>query len=241
MSLEYILGKPKIVEGAGKIHPIKLKDWDEFEQCVSVLIISKKYFDNVQDEDYLLDLLLKLHDDNVLEALEKIFAMCFMTDNSSVQTNKQDYWFPTEESNSVNKWNFDFVRETIIRQNLIMEPKLYKDPLMQKWAEKALEARKKNAIDMTLEDKISVVAAFTGKHYWDLENYTMYQLDAEFSRLCKIKNFDVQTLALSNPNADPSKIKPEHYAEKIDLFKNPYDDLFKTKEKLNNINKAIKG
>jgi hypothetical protein len=243
MSLNYILSKPINVEDVENIYPIQLKDWDEFDECANILLYSRKHFK--EDVDYpLLTLIVYAIQENrepIVTALETVFKLCFRTDNVLFFEDEftNSFYFAVDNF-TVDVFNYDLVREVIMKQNLLFEPKIYKDPLMQAWANKVLESRSKNATDMSLEDRVSTVAALSGKHYWDLEKYTMYQLSVEFNRICKVKDYEVQTLAFSNPYADTSKMKLNHFAEKVDVFKSPYDDLFKSKDKLNNINKAIK-
>ena len=80
-----------------------------------------------------------------------------------------------------------------------------------------------------------------GKHYWDLEKYTIYQLKYDFNRICKIKDYESQSMMFANPYADLSKLKMEHFAENIDMYENPYDGLFKERSSLIKIDSAIQG
>jgi hypothetical protein len=241
MSLDYILKKPKFIEGVGTIHPIKIKDWDEFESHVEVLLYSKSHFTNA-DDYHLLDLLileLGMNNDRILDSLEKIFAMCLQVDSIEITHDTKSYYFPTGESTFINSHNFDVVRETIMRQNILFEPKVYKNPAMQKWAKKVLDTRSKNSPNVTLEDMLSTVSVVAGKHYWDLENYTIYQLKYDFQRICHIKEYEMKSALMSNPNIDSSKMKIEHFAENINMFVNPWDGIFKEKSSFKNINSAV--
>jgi hypothetical protein len=241
MSLNHIFGKPKFVEGVGNIYPIRLKDWDEFEENCRPLLLTKKHF-QVEEDIPLLDLVVfGLRDEQVIKNLEIAFKLALRVEQVTFAYNENYYFFMANENSIIHNGNYEEVKRIILEQNLLFEPKVYKDPLMQKWAEKVLEARRKNAPNITLEDKVSTVAALNGKHYWDLEEYTIYQLEMEFARICAVKNYDVQSHLLARDYVNPADIKLDHFAEKIDMFKNPYDDLFKSKDKLKNINKAIKG
>lgn len=241
MSLNHIFGKSKYVSDVGNIYPIRLKDWDEFEENCEPLLITKKHF-QVEDDIPLLALVVfGLGDEQAIKNLETVFKLALRVEQVTFAYNEDYYFFMASENSIIHSGNYEEVRKIILEQNLLFEPKVYKDPLMQKWAEKVLDARRKNAPNITLEDKVSTVAALNSKHYWDLEEYTIYQLEMEFARLCAIKNYDVQSHLFARDYADPADIKLDHFAEKIDMFKNPYDDLFKSKDKLKNINKAIKG
>lgn len=80
---------------------------------------------------------------------------------------------------------------------------------------------------------ITTIAAFSGEHYWDILKYTIYQLQSEFKRINKLKDYDFR-VAFACVTGDSSKIG--HYAEYLDSFRNPNDELFVLKDKLSNLN-----
>lgn len=243
MSLNNIFQKPINIDGIGNVYPIRLIDWDEFESYLNVLMLSKKHIPLSIDEDVpLLNriflLYAELNDDSVLDVFCGIFNL--ITRTNTFRFVDDLVCFVNENNQIVDVSNYEEIRETVLRQNIIFEPKIYKDPLMQQWAEKALKARQKNAANITLEDKISTVEAFGNKTYDQLMNYTMYQLEASFRRICKGKEFDMNFQArLHTPTETNVEQNVEHFAEYIDMYENPYDSLFKSKDKLKNINKAL--
>jgi len=123
-----------------------------------------------------------------------------------------------------------------MKQNLMFEQKIYKTEIVQKWADKAMKAKQKNAPKITFEDMVSTVSVSCGKHYSDLENYTIYQIYSDFYRLRKITDFDV-SIQYRCAGAD---IKFQDYAESLDLYHNPYDDLFVSSDKLKGLNNVMK-
>jgi hypothetical protein len=241
MSLANIFQKPIKLEGVGFVHPVKLKDWDEFESNLSPIMLTKNHF-GITDEYSLLDILvLGLNDENLIKSLCNIFDIVLQSDSFTIAVSEDNYFFFNENEQVINSSNYDELRKIILHQNILFEPKIYKNPAMQKWAEKVLKARSKNAPNVTLEDKLSTVSVYTGKHYWDLEEYTIYQLQYDFTRICKIKDYDSQSIMFANPYADMSKVKMEHFAENIDMYENPYDGVFKEKSSLVKLNNAIQG
>lgn len=242
MSLNHIFGKPTYIDSVGNIYPVRMKDWDKFEENVRPLLLTKKHF-QIEENIPLLDLIVSLgfQEYTVINNLESIFKIVLRTENVVFVFDEQRYAFIINEKSVIHNRNYDEVRKVIMEQNLLFEPKVYKSKMMQEWAEKVLEARKKNAPNITLEEKINTIAAFNGKHYWDLEEYTIYQIEAEFARISAIKHYDTTSHLFARDYVNPADIKLDHFAEKIDLFKNPYDDLFKSKDKLKNINKVLKG
>lgn len=170
-----------------------------------------------------------------------VFNIVSRTDSFRFVIGDDTYGFINAHNQIVNSINYELIRDTILNQNILFEPKIYKNPAVAKWATKVLEARGKNAPKITLEDKISTVSVMSGKHYWDLAEYTIYQLNYDFNRILKIKDYESQSLVLGNPYVDMSKVKINHFAESINLYENPYDTAFKDKGKLNKLNMAIQG
>lgn len=239
MSLINIFQKPVNIKGFGNVYPIQVGDWDEFENYLNVLMISKKHIEVTIDEDIALlhRIVLGIQDDKINNSLCKLFNLISKTDSFKLELFHDKYHFINDESQTVDFTNYDDIRNTIFHQNILFEPKVYKDPLMQQWAEKVLEARSKNAANITMEDMITTVAVLSGKHYWDLEKYSIYQLKSEFQRINKIKVYDTTSIMYANPYA--SDIKLDHFAEYLDMYADPYKDVFKSKDKLKNINKAL--
>jgi hypothetical protein len=235
-NLNYIFGRPKCIDGIGDIHPIKLKDYDEFIDCSMVLYYSKNNFPEEFQEDRLLDLLVGLNDEKIIEDLEKVLTMTIKQVVQFNVVNGNDYGFVIDETHYINRDNYDIIRQVIMQQNLMFEQKVYKDKLVQEWANKVIQARAKSSIKMEFEDMVSTVSVFTGKHYWDLAEYTIYQLKSDFNRISKFKDYDASVLFRTVSN----DVKISHFAEDIDLFKNPYDDLFKSKDKLKKLDDSIK-
>jgi hypothetical protein len=240
MSLANIFQKPTKIEGLGLIYPVKVKDWDEFEENVTPIMYSKNHIP-IEEDLPLLDRLILLRDEKIIESLCKIFSLVFRCENFDFIIDEYNYHFVNEHKQSINNLNYEELRKNILHQNILFEPKIYKSPALQKWAEKVLQARGKNSPNVTMEDMLSTVSVMSGKHYWDLGEYSIYQLRYDFNRICKIKNFESQSMMFANPYADLSKMKMEHFAENIDMYENPYDSLFKEKNKLVKINNAIQG
>ena len=237
MSTNNIFHKPIYIKRFGNVYPIQVGDWEKFESCLNVLMISKKHIEVTVDEDIALlhRIVLGLQDDEINKALCKLFNLISKTD--SFKLDSDHYHFINDESQRVDFENYDEIRNTIFNQNILFEPKVYKDPLMQQWANKVLEARSKNAANITMEDMVTTVAVISGKHYWDLEKYSIYQLKSEFQRINKIKAYDTTSIMFANPYA--TDIKLDHFAEYLDMYADPYQDLFKSKDKLKNIDKAL--
>lgn len=248
MSSNHIFAKPIEIKGIGKIYPVKLTDYDEFSLNAGIFTYSyehfkleevAKEFETTSDNIKLFDLLLLMgHQQNIdlfLQSIGRTFSICFRKE-LKLTKNENGRCFIADGC-LVDRTNYDQFREVVMKQNLIHSPKVYKNKFTQMWAEKVLASRNKNAPNVSLEDMVTTVAVYSKKLYSDIENYTYYQLRAEFDRIGKMKNYDLNSLALVNPYA--KDIKLDYYAENIDMYKNPYDDVFKDKSKLNKLNGAI--
>lgn len=240
MSLANIFQKPTKVKGLGFVYPVKLKDWDEFEENVTPIMYSKNHIP-IEEDLPLLDRLILLRDEKIIESLCAIFNLVFRCNEFRIVIEENNYGFVNENKQIIFNLNYEELRNIILHQNILFEPKIYKTPALQKWAEKVLQARGKNSPNVTIEDMLSTLSVMSGKHYWDLGEYSIYQLRYDFNRICKIKNFESQSIMFANPHADLSKVKIEHFAENIDMYENPYDGLFKEKNTLGKINNAIQG
>jgi hypothetical protein len=244
-SLKNIFNKPILVEGVGSIYPVKLKDYDDFEETSDLLYISRNHF--ASNDIPLLALmfgsasqLLKLDKtieeeftpeeaiNKLLDKFIKLFSIVTNSEVSFISGNNME-GFLIGISGFISTHNYDIVREIIMRQNLMFEQKVFKNKKVQEWANKVLETKSKNQPKIDMEEMLSTVSIFTGKHYWDLENYTIYQIYSDFYRIRKMKSYDVSAMA----RCQGHDIEIDDFAEDLDIYKNPYDDLFVDSGKLN--------
>ena len=244
-----IFSHSKFIEGIGHVHPIQMKHYDTFMNMASFITISYDHFDvkdEHKDEVKLLDL-LRLHlsqYENKYELFEKMsdlftivlrkkikyffdeekFILCFFNENKK-----------KELTSIITRDNYDELRTVIMKQNLLFEQKVFKSKVKQEWAEMVLKARAKNSVDMEIEDMLTTIAVESGKHYWDLEKYSIYQVKAEFARIGKLKGFETNLALIGNTD----KIDNLHYAEKTDIHVNPYDTIFKENKTIGKLEKSM--
>ena len=114
----------------------------------------------------------------------------------------------------------------------MFEQKIYKNKIVQEWAMQVIESKMKDRAKIGMEEMITTVSIFTGKHYWDLEKYSIYQIYSEFYRIRKSKAYDFSMMAA----CQGAKVDNIDFAEDLDIYKNPYDDLFVSNDKLNKFN-----
>lgn len=237
-SLQYIFGNPDYIDKVGYIYPIKLKDYSEFIDCSNCLYISKNHF----EDDYQVHPLLELiyygvKEINIETHLKKLLSLVTRKNVEFYNIN-DEIFFRLETGEVIDSSNYELIREIIMRQNLMFEQKIYKDKRVQAIMYKVFEARSKSSVKMEFEDIVSTVSVFTGKHYSDLAEYTVYQLKTDFNRISKFKQYDTNVAfkCVSSSNIDLG-----HFAENLDMFKNPYDldNFTKSKDKVNKLNAAM--
>jgi hypothetical protein len=238
--LKYIFAQPNYIDGFDKdnpivIYPVRLKDYDKFTEVSHLLYISKNHFE--ENEYPLLALVfmcmqqLNLTQEEIIKKLEDTFSIVTRKEVIFVSDEKHKIeGFIIDGKNIITVQNYEQVREIIMKQNLMFEQKVYKNKLVQEWANKVLESRAKNSAKISIEDIITTVSVYKGKSYDELMNYTIYQLYADFYRIRKMKQYDTSTLFAT---VSTEKFSIEDFAEEINMFKSPYDDLFVDSSKLN--------
>lgn len=248
-STNNIFGKPTLINDL-EVYPVLMNDYEEFMGCANIVTYTYDHFDlkeiskmlNISTEDIkLLDLvqLVAIQTETSEETFNSLANMLSIVLRKPVNYGVKDncIFFHSEEQLLVNRDNYDELREIVMHQNLIFTPKVFKNKITQMWAEKVLKAHAKNAANIDSEAIITTISVLSGKSYEELSNYSYYQIRATFDRICKLKNFDATSIMFANPYA--KDIKQDHFAETIEMHKDPYADLFKGENKLSKLNEAI--
>ena len=68
-----------------------------------------------------------------------------------------DSGFLIGNTNMISAQNYDKIRKAIMYQNLMFEPKVYEDPIVQEWVDKKLKVMQRQSGKITLEDMITTV------------------------------------------------------------------------------------
>lgn len=241
MSKLDILGLPRECEGVGNVYPVRLFEEDKFYDNYHFLMLGKKHFgiddDNDIDNIDLLTILFVHYiknskDDESIklefEKMKVIFSIVLREEMNYIISENGIIFFNEKQNRIINKDNYEKVRHIIMKQNLLFEQKVYKDPLVQKWAMKALEAKQKGN-NLTDEAMITTISVLGGKSYDEIKNMTIYQFKAEFYRIMAIKDYDTSVIFATVAGSDG---KMPHYTDQTDFDKNPYEGLFKKNNNL---------
>lgn len=237
--LKNIFGQPQYVDGLGDVYPIRVSEYEEFVFFANLLRFTKKHFDPEMAEKFTLFELvtsLTLQDESILQSFLYMLKMTTKLDFEFINEDNENFKFVCGKAVLCND-NYDQFRDVVMKQNLIYESKVFKSKAVKEWADKVLAARAKNSVDMTMEDMVSVIHVFTGNPYEKIAEYTIYQLQHTFQRIMKVEDYHK---AIQYMCAGDTDTKPSPFMEKINLYKNPYDDVFKKKDKLSSLDQAMK-
>lgn len=235
--LRHIFAEPTMLDGIA-LYPVRMRDYERFIEHAMPLYYAKDHFIDEAKTHPLLELLVFIQEENILRDLALMFSIVTRTEVQFTVIDGTNYGFTNKNKTWIDCGNYEQFRQVIMRQNLLFTPKVYRDTRMQEWMDKVMQARVKNSLKMELHDKLSTVSVFTGKHYWDLAEYTYYQIEQDFQRIMKFKNYDTSVAA----RCAGSEASVEHFAEHIDLHQSPYDlrSLTRSKDSTQRLNKAIK-
>ena len=237
MSIDDILGLPKKHDDVKHIYPVKLHNSDEFYSCYHFLMLSIKHFGFDDEDESIKDIgllrLLTLYyikeykvDEKIKEQFDKmakLFSIVLHDDMNYIVHDNSLVFFNKNQDKIINNNNYEEIRKIIMEQNLLFEEKIYKDPLVQKWARKALEAKQKGN-NITDETMVTIISVISGKSYEEIANMTLYQYKAEFYRIMAIMNYETSVIFATVAGSEGQM---PHYTDDTDFNKNPYDGLFK--------------
>ncbi|NLD45796.1 MAG: hypothetical protein GX660_01160 [Clostridiaceae bacterium] len=237
-SAKNILGIPEVVEGVGNIYPVLVKDYDEFMRYSSLLVYASHEQLDIEPSISILDLLVQnvAANSRVIDGFFHLFKLVLRKD-VSFDVEDGECVFRIDSNHAINRTNFDMLRQVIMKQNLLYEPKKYKNKLVQEYAELTIENRMKNSPKISIESILTTVSVYKGMTYDSLANQTIYQLTADFKRICRMKDYE---RSVDYQCVSTEKIDIPYFAEDINLYVNPYDDIFVNKNKLKNITQIFK-
>lgn len=160
----------------------------------------------------------------------EIIEMMTMVIKKKVAYNDKIQCFDIYDENDeliacIDSYNFYEFRKIVMEQNLLFEPLIAPN----KKAQKYIDASLRN--DSGQESDIEAIVAFvsTNSFTGDISNYTYYRLMAEFRSLIKQMNRSdvVSYSAAGATKKNGSPLDIPNIVSKLEVNKNPYDDVFK--------------
>lgn len=237
-----------------KLYPIKVNQYKEFTQYINYFLFSKKHYgieNKVNLFEYTIAINISRIKNNystqnkevsntdciiaVTEELGRAFSIIcreeIYVDNYALQETGEIVFINKNKTICINKGNYEIVRQVVLKQNVIVEPKIFEDEIERKLAEKYLKAQSKNNKGVSgLGEMANVVSCATGKTYEQLYEQNVMQLYVDYYRCINTENY--RTTALFR--TVDSKVKVTNYSQEVisQLFKDPYEGMWKDRSQI---------
>ena len=254
-----IYGEPEFVVGLGNVYPVNILQFDVF--CLYSFLLKfskahtdKEHLENMNNFDAIIFGRIKKFGD--LDQVKSVFSKmsemeelkfkidCFKemlkillkVDSVEFLAEKEVFYIKGElgEDKYLGSFNYDMFRSVVMRQNIIIEEKIYKDKMVEKFMKLRRKKDEKNAPKISIESMINSISVVTGKGYEELKKYTYYQIVMDFQRVGKEKEQELRVLTQQE-----GKISPMGFAEDIDLYTHRDESYKKNMNELKGIKNAI--
>lgn len=211
-TLDVLYDKPCHIQGCGKIYPIKVRDFIDFQKIYnSYFIYTKQHLDSfIPDEvqtgtlrkTMAINMARKCQPDTFGRVLSEQDAImeCVkeLEEAFSIVTRKEMKYSNGTFSNrhkettldeivKIDDSNFDYVSKVIVQSNLINQLKYYKDPAYTMVMEKARKAHNKNPI--SFEEMICYIKTLNKISYEEVMTQNVLQLNCDFQALAQAENY----------------------------------------------------
>lgn len=256
--LKDIYGEPEFIVGLGNVYPVNNLKFEEFSMYSFLLKFSKAHTDKENIEKMstfdaiLFGRIKKFGDmDEVKKMFSKMSEMeeikfkidCFKEMlKILLKVNKVDFIAEKSvfhikdelEDRYLGSFNYDIFRKIVMRQNIILEEKIYKDKMVEKFMKLRRRKDEKNAPNINLESMVNSISVATGKGYDELKNYSYYQIVMDFQRISKEKEQEFKIL-----KQQEGSISLVEFAENIDLYTHRDESYKKSMNSLKELKNAI--
>lgn len=249
---DVLYNEPCLVKECGYIYPVSIRQLKKLNLYSMYLILGKDHL-KVDDEKLILPAIISVgfnyyieqglfeKDDTkniiakVISDLEDLFSIISKEKVSIKDIEKLRF------SNDTNTFiispnNFDKVRQVILKQNLLYEPKIYENEITQKWAEKVKKARRRKSKPISMESMINALRSDLKISYKEISEMNILQFNFDYARMIHVQNYNKATFYGILSSDVPNINFVEDLLEEI--IKNPDDDIFKDSSSIK-LNKAL--
>lgn len=235
-----------------RLFPIKVKDYKKFETLsILYLLFSKRHYEldnNANLFEYVIGVNLarhKIESTNkkqeltneellmlVIAELESLFSIIcredIFYDKDYLYTDGEIVFVNKDKTIRISKNNFEKIRQIVLKQNVIREPKIFENKLEENLGKKymkALQNKNKGEVISELGDIANFVSCFTGKSYDVLYQQNIMQLQVDFCRCVSLDTYRTKTLFATVD----SSTKINNLTEEVitRLFADPYANMWK--------------
>lgn len=245
-TLNLLFNEPCDIDDKCYIYPISLKDYSKFSRYIKYIAVSKKQLKIKETDDFLQSLLIafmiekagstNLLDENVSIALKEVitdFEYVFSTlTKKKIKAETYDKGFIFKgEGICIDDSNFETIRDVVAKMCLIKEPKVFDDPLMQKWYQKALIAKQSNTPKIDFEDIVVIVSQDMKMSISEILEMNIFQLNCYYQRILqrdnydKCMNFKLVSDKVPNANFSDKIIEKLYVDDDSDLFAGSADSI----------------
>lgn len=240
---EVLLDEPYVDKNL-KLYPIKVNQYKEFNKYLHYILYSKKHYGIKDSKIKFLDYVIALNVSNYKQQIEDKSNMelieMVLKDLSNIFTIicREDIFIDVERAEDevvfinkdktiqISNKNFNKARVITLKQNAILEPKIFEDKMEEKLAKKWLKSKQiKNKSSVSgVGEMANVISCVTGKYYSELYNQNVLQFYADYYRCTHIENYKATTLFRTVSN----DITIIDFTNEIisDLYRDPYEGMW---------------
>lgn len=253
-----VISNHPYIEGDLHIYPIRLYELKAFNQYTQYIVLSKKHY-GIGRKDSFLNTIISYKIKDICPNFEELdneskfsvfgtitkdicglFSMVSHEPITYTYDENKGHCFGNEENSyMITDKNFNHIRKIILRQNLLLEPKIYEDELVKEWEEKAMKARNKNSSLNFCEMK-NIVRCGLGISYEEVDQLNICQFKFDFYRLCNNRDALALDILRTTYGIDTKKLPDIKYTDSVLslLLKDPSEELWK-EQSSTNIGKAM--
>lgn len=199
---ELLANEPCVIDDKCIIYPLTIKEYGKLIKYSIYLQFSRERLKLNKDMNLLSTTILLLiqamsesgegdiitNIDKVVNDFEKLFSLVTKNEVKCVRVGSMFRF--QGDGVVIDDSNYEDVRKVIMTMNLMKEPKVFDDPLTQKWYNKALLAKQKKQPKLELEDIIITVIQdmkYSFEYVYGLNIVALYSL---YSKIVQRDNYD---------------------------------------------------
>lgn len=199
---ELLANEPCVIDDKCIIYPLTIKEYSKLIKYSIYIQFSRERLKLNKDMNLLSTTILLLiqamsesgegdiikNIDKVVNDFEKLFSLVTKKEVKCVRVGSMFKF--QGDGVVIDDSNYEDVRKVIMTMNLMKEPKVFDDPLTQKWYNKALLAKQKKQPKLELEDIIITVIQdmkYSFEYVYGLNIVALYSL---YSKIVQRDNYD---------------------------------------------------
>ena len=229
---------PEEIEGIGSVYPVSIVEWEEFSKLAQRFLLYSydmiKYKFKIEQEIPMLDFLFatilqsETEEGRIkgIEELQQLFSIVLKEKVKAYYDTQSNEWILVvgENKGEINRLNFDSLKSVFLRQNLLFEPLIANNDVAQQIIDDAIKRMSRQGEEVDLESMIASISVIKGISPQDFQNYSYYQLRADYEISQRIENNRIIHLYRSQGG----KAEPIGLITPLSIHENPYsfDKLF---------------